>query len=1036
MEGNMSLGNPAGTTEFQVGQMVQLRSNPSVRGPVTAVTRRTQEDLYTVFADGESKMLYASQLQLEAGKESDTQYLPLGHFHSYMTALQLRHPSLSNLYSLNSARIDFVPYQFRPVFKFIRSERPRLLIADGVGVGKTIEAGLIVQELQARRDIQSVLIICPRPLVVERKWQVEMKRFGEQFIHLDSSALRYCLNEMDLEGIWPEQYKKSIVPYSLFDDVLLFGTPSGSNRRKTKSLLALDPPPRFDLVIVDEAHHIRNAETYAHRAVRYFCDNAEAVLFLTATPIQLGSDDLFVLLNALRPDLVIDKKSFEHMAEPNPFINRAISAARSRHDGWEAEARLALEEAAGTGWGRSILEHNPEFRLMLSRLSEGTVPPEERVAIITDLEDLHTFSRLISRTRRRDIGEFTVRKPYTITVEFTPDQKALHDGLLETQAKILRQLHDETSVKFMMTTLRRQAGSCIYGLAPFINDILNRHLDELLLDEDDDGEELPDKGSLNHIGPEIKKLVEQAKHLGIFDPKLEALKKIIRDKLTLPNNKIMLFSSFRHTLAYIYEHLKGDGFRVGLVHGDTPDEERQTMRNRFQLVGQDPQIIDVLLFSEIGCEGLDYQFCDCIVNYDLPWNPMRIEQRIGRIDRNGQKSETIAIFNLITPGTIDADIYERCLTRLGVFKNSIGDNEEILGEITRGIRAIAENFTLSESERQSKLQQLADNQIRLFQEQQELEDKQAELFGIRLPPDRFSEEVAEASSYWLLPISIQRLVEGYLCKISADGKEPKLDDKALKTLRVSQDVRTRLFQDFRGLPQQSSNPYREWENWLKGSTPYLLVTFGADCASEHPEAAFITPIHPLVRQAAQAFDTHVHVTTSLKVKSDLVPSRRYHFAIFQWQFCGIRDDVVMCLVSQPDVPSRDLTNLLARAEDVENVFSDAADTQIQEALEAHHYDLWSDACGKHKKRTQDLARHRRESLMTSHHARISLLKEYLEAATDEKIQRMRRSQIAAAESDYARHLSEVDLAAERADIIAYRVAFGIIEVERGGGHAQ
>ncbi|MGQ9663271.1 MAG: hypothetical protein ACUVWX_13180 [Kiritimatiellia bacterium] len=93
-----------------------------------------------------------------------------------------------------------------------------------VGVGKTIEAGLILRELQARRDIRSVLIVCPRPLVTERKWMNEMKRFEERFTHLDGGTLRYCINEMDLEGVWPEQYQRAIVPYSLFDEVLLSGS--------------------------------------------------------------------------------------------------------------------------------------------------------------------------------------------------------------------------------------------------------------------------------------------------------------------------------------------------------------------------------------------------------------------------------------------------------------------------------------------------------------------------------------------------------------------------------------------------------------------------------------------------------------------------------------------------------------------------------------------------------------------------------------------------------------------------------------------
>jgi len=164
--------------------------------------------------------------------------------------------SCSTLYSLNAARIDFVPYQFRPALKFIRSDRPRMLIADGVGVGKTIEAGLILRELQARSNIQSVLVICPRPLVTERKWEIEMRRFDERFIPLDGPLLRRCINETDLEGRWPIQYQKAILPYSLLTEELLYGQPGSRNRRSRKGLLDLDPPPRFGLVIVDEAHLI------------------------------------------------------------------------------------------------------------------------------------------------------------------------------------------------------------------------------------------------------------------------------------------------------------------------------------------------------------------------------------------------------------------------------------------------------------------------------------------------------------------------------------------------------------------------------------------------------------------------------------------------------------------------------------------------------------------------------------------------------------------------------------------------------------
>ena len=281
---------------------------------------------------------------------------------------------------------------------------------------------------------------------------------------------------------------------------------------------------------------------------------------------------------------------------------------------------------------------------------------------------------------------------------FTPAQQHLHDELLRIQAEIFSQIHNGVNVKFMMTTIRRKAASCLFGLAPFLEEILNRHLDELSWEEADDTG-VPDDEAIIPIQSQIQNLLKAARTLEASDPKLEALRNIIRDKQSLPNNKVMLFSSFRHTLSYLFDHLSKDGFRVGLVHGGTPDDDRVSLRARFEKPKGDADCLDLLLFSEIGCEGLDYQFCDCIVNYDLPWNPMRVEQRIGRIDRNGQKSESVAIVNLITPGTVDADIYERCLVRIGVFNNALGGGEEILGEITREIKNIAENYELSEEER-------------------------------------------------------------------------------------------------------------------------------------------------------------------------------------------------------------------------------------------------------------------------------------------------------------------------------------------------
>ena len=1012
---------PDPSHQFAPGQVVFLRADSSVRGVVVNVTPGTPEDSIEVFFDGSRQNFYPSQLEVEPECGDDLQYLTCDQFHAYLTALQIRYPGLSTLYSLNAARIDFVPYQYRPVLRFIRSDRPRLLIADSVGVGKTIEAGLILRELQARHDIKSVLIVCPRALVTEEKWLREMKRFSEDFTHLDGRLLQYCIKETHFDGEWPEQYQKVVLPYSLLDNDRLYG------QGQAKGLLDLDPPPRFDLVIVDEAHHIRNEDTANHKAVRYFCDHAEAALFLTATPIQLGSGDLFVLLKALRPDLILDKEGFRHMSEPNQFINDAVGAARSQERGWISEARNALKQAAATAWGQSILRDNPEFRRIQSQLSSERIGAAERVQLITDIEALHTFSGIINRTRRRDIGEFTTRRTQAVEVELTPDQEHLHEMLLETQAEIFRRLHGDLNVKFMMTTIRRQLASCLYGLQPLLEQILSRHIDRLAWSEADSTESVPQEESLNQIQDQIETILEIARTIVSPDRKLEALRKIIRDRQSVQKNKLMVFSSFRHTLAYLYEHLRFEEFRVGMVHGGTPDDERVELRDRFEKPSAENDSLDVMLFSEVGCEGLDYQFCDCIVNYDLPWNPMRIEQRIGRIDRMGQESKRVTIFNLITPGTIDADIYERCLLRIGVFESALGGSEEILGEITTELREIAENYDLTEEERREKLQQLEDNQIRLIQETELLEDQQLELFGIRLPDDRMEKEVEDASSYWLSPESLQRLVALYLQRKLGSEREYMLGEGALKTLRLSIEARGDLLRDSQKLSRGRSPVYREWENWLKGDEQHLAITFEAECANQHPESTFMMPIHPLVKQASSALEREHNVVTVLKAQTDVVPTGRYDFAIYQWQFHGIKEDMVLTPIATSEALRPHLNRLLEDA--VDSSMQEINQSPMRDELETLHHQLWEEVREDHQSRTQALAAYRRESLSKSHQARIELLREQLRQATSENIRRMKQSQIDNAEADFNRRIRELNDAMERAEITAQPVAYGILEVE-------
>ena len=1021
--------NPS--SEFAPGQIVFLKSNPSTRGAVMAVLPGTPEARINVFIDGRPQTFYASQLQIEVEIESVDGFerLSCDAFHAYLTALQIRYPVLSSLYSLNTARIDFVPYQYRPVLKFIKAEQPRLLIADSVGVGKTIEAGLILRELQARQDLKSVLIICPRALVTEEKWMREMKRFDEDFMHLNGDTLRYCINETHRDGEWPERYQKVIMPYSLLDKVLLFG-PDGSRRRRSgKGLIDLDPPPHFDLVIVDEAHHIRNQGTANHEAVRFFCENADATVFLTATPIQLRSRDLFVLLNVLRPDLILDEESFNRMGEPNPFINQAVNTARAQEKEWTQAAKDDLDKAASTSWGQTILKDNPEFKRIRNQLASGSVSPEERIQLITDMEALHTFSGIINRTRRRDIGEFTIRKPQIVEVALTVDQNELHEALVETQKEIFRSLHGNQSVNFMITTLRRQLASCLHGLEPLLQDILNRHLDELEWTEADAVDAMPSAEFVTHIREHVQALLERAKNLDSEDLKLEALQQIVRDRQNLPNNKIMVFSSFRHTLVYLYKHLAADGFRVGMIHGGVPDEERLKLTRRFEKPRSETDSIDLMLFSEIGCEGLDYQFCDCIVNYDLPWNPMRVEQRIGRIDRRGQKSESVTIFNLITPGTVDADIYERCLLRIGVFESALGGTEEILGKITTELRDIAENYALSTEERRTKLDLLADTQIRRIQENERLEAEQLELFSVQLPEDQMAKDVEKATNFWLLPESIQRLVTLYLQQKLGTSQELIRGDKPLKTLRLPGEARIALLRDFQKLSREKSPIYLEWENWLKGTDQHLRITFESDYRREHPDAVLIMPIHPLVKQAALSFNIEQDVVATLKVHDNTVPEGCYEFAIYLWHILGSKENLELKPIALDKVLVPHLDRLLMGAVDHEDYLS--SEPSIWEKLDTQHQKLWAEALKKHQQSAREMVNFQKENLSRHHRKRIAILESRRAQVNDPKIQRMRESQIASADVDYERRVKDLDESVRKADIRAETVAYGILEVKGG-----
>ena len=1008
--------------------LVYLIGAPQKRGIVLSVVTLDRTVKYEVFIDGGISTYYSGQIAL-VEESAGYKWVDAETFRSYLTAYQINNPSARNLYSLNSARIDFVPYQFRPALKMIHADEPRILIADSVGVGKTIEAGLIIKELEARNDLESILVICPKPLVAERKWELEMKRFDEEFVSLDGSTLRQVLSDTDRDGEWPARFSKAIIPYSVLDSRVY----SGDSHKKTRSfgLEELDPAPHFDLVIVDEAHHIRNGsmekeKAFAYKCVKYFCDHADAVIMLTATPLQTSDDDLYTLMNVLRPDVIIDKPTFQMMTRPNEYISKCSHIIRAAGDGWQNEACEQLQNVLKTRWGENVIINNPVYDDTLQRLKQDNLSRDDRVSLISAVESLHSFSTMLNRTRRKDIQDFCVRRSHTLETSFTEAQRTLHDELLQFEYTALSTLHNNRSVPFMMSTIRRQAASCIFGLAPHIRDIINRRFTQMNDDPDIDlGMEELDGGQAKTISIMAQHILELADNLPEDDPKFDSLLEIITQKQHNDNNKIILFSTFRHTLSYLKKKLLALGFRVDQIDGSVKDDKRLELREKFELSKDNPEAIDILLFTEVGSEGLDYQFCDMMINYDLPWNPMKIEQRIGRIDRRGQKSEVINIYNVITADTVDADIYYRCLMRIGIFEKSIGECEEILGEIGSQIEKLVVDTALTAEERREKLEQIADNEVRRMQELSRFEDEEKELFGLDLSNYMTSKEIQRAESPWLTALSILKLVEKYLNDRLGSGKYI-IGESEIKTLRLSASARYELRSDFAKLPGGRNAIKRSWEVYLKGASPTHAITFESDAAERNRNAFFITSIHPLARQAAMYYSTNETAYISVDYASDTLTPGKYPFSVYAWNYIGLNPHFRLVSVCENDAVSDELIDILQNTQSTTD--SASVDETTWQELEKRHIQMWIDGKNSYLQDVQSTATFKLESLHNSFANRKHMLEDQIRNAVDPSIRRMRQSELETATENYEKKIQNIKDQTSRADIHTTLIANGIITV--------
>lgn len=675
---------------MQPGDKVRLIANPGRVGILGSETDGPPHRLRLLvnFLDGDEQFVLAGALE-KVEKESlgpydlmlRGRYGRASDLRGAITYYRLSGKLANLIYSLNTTNTQFLAYQFKPVLQFLDSPSNGILIADEVGLGKTIEAGLIWTELRARQDARRLLVICPAML--RDKWRRELSdRFG---VHAE------IVDAQDLHDKLEAARQRPQDSFALIASLQGTRPPKGWNDRDEPSQSATAKLARFledaeldepliDLAVIDEAHYLRNQETQTHRFGTLLRPVTHSMVMLSATPIQLRNRDLFNLLHLLDEDAFPFENSFDQSLRANaPIVllrDRVLNSTVTQIEFVEAIGDALAQRFFDDNEQLEFLRANPPSDAMLAS-------PRGRSEIADQLDRINPLTKVVTRTLKRDVQENRVeRLPKVIKAKMSSVEEAFYDQVTERVREFCEEL--EIGEGFMLTIPQRQMASCMAAacqgwidkISKGANDEIAETIYEIYGDEDPPAERA-------NLGTLLRELVSIARSVGDYqalfdnDTKYQSLVKNLRNYWSrYPAKKVVLFSFYRNTLYYLATRLKSDGFDSVVVHGGM---DKQEALDRFERQGGP----NILLSSEVAAEGVDLQFSSLVINYDLPWNPAKIEQRIGRIDRIGQEESQILIWNLVYEDTVDDRVYERLIERLTTFRQALGSMEAVLGDEIR-----------------------------------------------------------------------------------------------------------------------------------------------------------------------------------------------------------------------------------------------------------------------------------------------------------------------------------------------------------------
>ncbi|HUY48533.1 MAG TPA: AIPR family protein [Streptosporangiaceae bacterium] len=741
----------------------------------------------------------------------------------------------NDLVSLGGARVDVKPHQVSVVHRVATSYPHRFLLCDEVGLGKTIEAGMILKELRARKQARRTLIIVPPNLL--RQWQFELKsKFNETFSILNTATVNY-LRSQGRDGN----------PFSHSDSVLV--SADWVCREERASLAARAD---WDMVIVDEAHHARlqrwgkrTQATQLYNLVKrlsspeHFANRA--LLFLTATPMQLQANELYSLVELIDPALFPTEENFEQHRRSAPGLNRLVEQLRTH--GFPLPGREPEEVVAQVGDWLGI---DPE--LARKRLTAG---PAELEALCDDLASRHLLSEVLVRNRKAVVGGFMPRRATRWEVDLREDERralAAVEGYVLTGFNVAERTSDN-AIGFVMVIFQKLMASSIQALRESLAGrrarLLGRAADSGLPATELEAGADDDRGAAEVVGETGSAYASEAADIGRLlelldqveiDSKAEAL----LGNLALifdhdPDAKVLIFTEFRETQRYLSGRIAAKGWNVHLFHGQQQPLEKDRSVERFR----DETGPQVLISTEAGGEGRNFQFCHLLVNYDLPWNPMRVEQRIGRIDRIGQDN-VVQIFNFWVKGTIEERVLNVLERRINVFEDTVGGLDPILGGTEKDLRQI---LRLAEADRDRALSRLGDH---LEQQVKVAREAEVKLRDFIMDTKSFSREIAERIARRRSPVT-------------ADDQE-----RLITTLLA--DVRTHIARHSRGEWQLTFNdPFTSEYPELFVDGRKLRAVFRADDRKDTQLVEYFAFGHPIVEAIVErVLDTRYPGTTGTR----------------------------------------------------------------------------------------------------------------------------------------------------------------------------